>query len=764
MRARILAGLSVIALPLTAGSHEPAAPAPLDSQTFLEQQFMALPPLAAADAQRIRDLLGRMTLRDKAGQMTQLEIGMVTDGQDAALRINPDKLRKAVVDYGVGAILNVKDLALPPATWHEVISAVQAAAAQSRMKIPVIYGVDTIHGANYVAGATLFPQPLGMAATWDPQLVLEASHVAAAETRAAGIPWNFSPVVDIGRQPLWPRLYETFGEDPYLVSVMGAATVRGYQGTDPSAPDRVAATLKHYAGYGVPTSGHDRTPALIPDITMREYVLPPFAAAVKAGALSVMVNSGEVNGIPGHVNKYLLTDVLRGELGFQGVIDSDWEDIKKLVQIHRVAATEKDATRAAVLAGIDMSMVPSDYSFPDLVVQLVTEGAVPMSRIDDAVTRILTMKTRLGLFADPLRGTTGGAIGAPESRATALRAARDSIVLLKNAAGVLPLAASRRVLVTGPTADSLPSLNNGWTITWQGDRAAAYPHDRRTIRGAIEQRLGAANVTYVAGSEYDRDAGVAAAAAAARAADVVVLCLGEKSYAETPGNIDDLTLPEAQLRLAREVAASGKPVVLVLVEGRPRIIGAIADAMSAIVLGLNPGMEGGTAIADVLFGDVNPGGKLPITYPRSPNALLTYDHKPFEEQDTSFGLTGFKPQFEFGFGLSYTTFAYADLSVTQPTAGGTGIDVTVTVRNTGKRAGSEVVEVFTAQRAASVTPPVKRLRRFAKVALPEGAAQQVRFSLTRDDLSFVGARGTRVFEPGTFTVTVGGLRQEVTIR
>ena len=587
----------------------------IDSQAFLDANSSALPPLPAEETRRIDQLLRQMTLAEKVGQMTQLEIGMITDGQEESLRVNPDKLRRAVVDYGAGGLLNVKDLALPVAKWHEIIRAIQASAAQTRLKIPVIYGLDTIHGANYVAGATMFPQPLGMAATWNPQLMLEGSRIAAAETRAAGVPWNFSPVVDIGRQPLWPRLYETFGEDPHLASVMGVAAVRGYQGTDLSSPESVAATLKHYVGYSLPSSGRDRTPALIPDITMREYFLPSFAAGVKAGALSVMVNSGEVNGVPGHVNKYLLTDVLRGELGFQGVIDSDWEDIKKLVNIHHLYATEKEATRAAVLAGIDMSMVPSDYSFSDLLKQLVAEGSVPMTRIDDAVRRILVMKARLGLFADPLRGITSPpvAVGTQTSRAAALGAARESLVLLKNANNTLPLARSTRVLVTGPTADSRPSLNNGWTITWQGDRAAAYPADRPTIREAIDQYLGAGNVTFVAGTDYEKPIDVNAAVTAARAADVVVLCLGEKSYAETPGNIDDLTLPEAQLRFAREIVAAGKPVVLVLVEGRPRIINAIADSMPAILLALNPGSEGGTAIADVPFGEVNPSGKLPIT-------------------------------------------------------------------------------------------------------------------------------------------------------
>jgi beta-glucosidase len=498
---------------------------------------------------------------------------------------------------------------------------------------------------------------------------------------------------------------------------------------------------------------------------MREIFLPPFAAAVRAGAVSVMVNSGEVNGIPGHVNKTLLIDILRGELGFDGVIDSDWEDIKKLVNIHHAFATEKDATRASVNAGIDMSMVPTDYSFSDLLLQLANERAVPMTRIDDAVRRILVMKARLGLFADPLRGINDGAqaVGTQASRQVALRAARESLVLLKNTNNVLPLNRSARLVVAGPAADSLLSLNNGWTITWQGDRADLYPRSGVTIRRAIEQKVGAGNVTYVPGAEFEKALDANAVVSAAKSADAVVLCLGEKSYAETPGNIDDLVLSDPQLALARAVAAAGKPVVLVMVEGRPRIINKVVDRMSAILLGLNPGMEGGTAIADVLFGDVNPSGKLPITYPRQPNALLTYDHKAFEETDTSFGLTAFKPQFEFGFGLSYTTFEYSGLTVAA-TAGQLPIEVNVTVRNSGSRAGAEVVEVFAAQKAASVTPPVKRLRRFIKVPLDPGASMPLHFTLTKTDLSYIGLAGKPVTDPGIFTVMVGNLRQDVTIR
>lgn len=662
----------------------------------------------------------------------------------------------------MGSILNVQEQALPVERWHELLGAIQAAAARTRLKVPVLYGIDTIHGATYVRGGTLFPQPLGMAATWNPELMLAGSKIAAAETRAAGIPWNFSPVLDVGRQPLWPRLYETFGEDAYLASVMGVATVRGYQGDRLDSPNTVAATLKHYVGYSFPTTGHDRTPALIPETTLREHFLPSFAAGVRAGAASVMVNSGEVNGVPGHINRYLLTDVLRGELGFSGMVVSDWEDIKKLVTIHRVATDEKEATRLAVLAGIDMSMVPLDYSFADLLVALVEEGKVPMARIDEAVGRILTLKERLGLFDDPVLGTSSGVeVGGAEARTAALAAARESIVLLANQRSTLPLPASARVLVTGPTADSRVALNNGWSIVWQGNQEQLYPTDMPTVRQALQERLGADRVTYIPGATFDREIDVAAAVAAARAADVAIVCLGEMAYAETPGNIDDLALPEAQLRLARAVADTGKPTVLVLIEGRPRIVRSVVDLAAAVVLGLNPGSQGGRAIAEVLSGEVNPSGRLPITYPRYPNALRTYDHKAFEELDTGFGLSAYKPQFDFGFGLSYTGFEYSGLSVDpQSISADQKVKVSVAVRNTGARAGAEVVQLYLTDEVASLTPPVKRLRRFAKVWLQPGESRQVAFHLSRNDLSFIGADHRPTVEPGTFIVSVGSLRAD----
>src|SRR5215471_7484994 len=486
-----------------------------DSQAFLESNSTVKFPPNSWNS-KLDALLKQMTLEEKVGQMTQLEIGMVCSGRDQALQPDPAKLEKAVVKYGVGSILNVKDEALPVDKWHEIIRQIQTAAQKTRLKIPVIYGIDTIHGVNYTQGSTLFPQEIGMAATWNPELMKRAAEIAAMETRASGIPWSFSPVLDIGRQPLWPRFYETFGEDPYLAKVMGVATVRGYEGSNIAAKDKVASCLKHYVGYSFPLSGKDRSPAWIPEIYLREYFLPTFQAAIAAGAHTIMVNSGEVNGEPVHVSRYILTDLLRGELGFRGMVVSDWEDIKKLVSQHAVAATEKDATRMAVMAGIDMSMVPSDYSFSDNLIALVKEGTVPEARIDEAVRRILRLKFELGLFESPMPDASLKAnLGRPESRAISLQAAQESITLLKNSNNLLPLAKGRKIFVTGPTADSQISLNNGWTYTWQGTKADLYPKNRPTILGAIEEKIGKQNVSYVPGASIEKEINLAEAAATA---------------------------------------------------------------------------------------------------------------------------------------------------------------------------------------------------------------------------------------------------------
>ena len=750
-----------------------------DSDEFFQRTIRTAPE--RDNTQKIEDLLKRMTLEEKVGQMTQLTIGMIVNGRDQDIKIDPAKLDKAIVKYGVGSILNVSDQALTIDRWHEIIGDIQGAAKKTRLGIPVLYGIDSIHGANYIQGATLFPQEIGMAATWNPELMKRASEITAIETRAAGIPWSFSPVLDLGRNPLWPRFWETFGEDPYLAKVMGVAFVRGLEGADVSSNDQVAASLKHYMGYSFPLTGRDRTPAWIPENYLREYFLPTFDAAVKAGARTVMINSGEINGVPGHVNKHILTDILRGELGFKGFVVSDWEDIKKLVTTWRIAATEKEATRQAIMAGIDMSMVPLDYSFADHLIALVKEGAVPQSRIDEAVRRILRVKFELGLFEKPVpTAALKARFALPESRQVSLQAARESLTLLKNANNILPLAKTTKVLVTGPTSDSMISLNNGWSYVWQGSEESLYPKDRPTIRKAIEEKVGAANVAFVQGTKITRPAGstsnntptdkeeevdIAAAVSAAQNVDVIVLALGEGSYCETPGNVTDLTIGEPQIKLAEALKATGKPIVMVLVEGRPRIINRIADSANAILMAYNPSNEGGTAIADVLFGDVNPSGKLPFTYPRTPNGLINYDHKPFETEDTAFGNMAFKPQFEFGEGLSYTTFAYSDLRLgKQVITANEELPVSVTVTNTGSRAGKEAVLVYVSDLVASISPPRRRLRRFAKISLEPGQSRTLTFKLRRDDLSFIGADNKPVAEPGEFDVRVGGITQRFTLQ
>lgn len=738
-------------------------------------------PTRPNNSAKIEALLRQMTIEEKVGQMTQLTIDMVTSGDDQNVVIDDAKLQKAIVQYGVGSILNVNNQAISIAHWHRIVGPIQQAAQKTQLKIPVIYGVDSIHGANYVQGSTLFPQEIGMAATWNPVLMRRAAEITAMETRAAGIPWSFSPVLDVGRNQVWPRFWETFGEDPYLARVMGTAFVRGLEGDNVASGKHVAASLKHYVGYSLPLTGRDRTPSLIPEHYLREYFLPPFAAAVKAGARTVMINSAEINGVPGHINRHLMTEVLKGELGFDGFIVSDWEDIKKLVTQWRVAADEKEATRLAVMAGIDMSMVPLSYTFSDNLIALVKEKKVPMSRIDDAVRRILRVKFELGLFENAMPDNSLRANhGKPEYAAPALDAAHESIVLLRNEKSILPLSKTTNVLVTGPTADSLISLNNGWTYVWQGSEPNLYPKEKPTIQKAIEAKVGAANFKYVSGTrivrkqnspsnsnptDIDEEVDVQGAVNAARNSDVVVLCLGEGSYTEHPGSIADLTLSEVQLRFAEQILATGKPVVLVLSQGRPRVISRIADKVTGIVLAMNPGNEGGKAIADVLFGDYNPNGKLPFTYPRSPGYLTTYDANPFERVMDGSKLPTFRPQFEFGFGLSYTSFQYSDLKLSSESMSrNSSITASVNVTNVGKRAGKETVIVYTRDEVAALTPAARRVRRFAKVELQPGESKTLTFTLRPDDLEYIGLDNKAVLENGDFSVIISGQTAKFTLR
>jgi beta-glucosidase len=713
---------------------------------------------------RVRELLSRMTLEEKVGQMTQVAIDVVSRGPDGRLephQIDAAKLERAVVEYHVGSILNVATGAYSLDHWHSIIGSIQdVATKKTRLKIPVLYGIDAIHGVTYTLGSTLFPQAINMAATFNTELARREGEITALEMKASGIPWNFYPVLDIGRQPLWPRLWETYGEDVHLGTELGKAYIQGHQGSDFSAPTKAATCLKHYVGYGFPNSGKDRTVAWISERMMREYFLPAFEEAVRAGSPTVMVNSAEVDGIPGHANYHLLTEVLKGEMKFKGFVVSDWEDIKRLYTRDRVASSPKDAVRMAVMAGIDMSMVPMDVSFATLLLECVKDGSVPMSRIDDAVTRILTVKMQMGVFENPYPDISlKPQFATATNAAVNLRAAEESIVMTKNT-GVLPLAKTARVLVTGPTASLLSTMNGGWTITWQGDDEKLYPKDKPTPLDAIRAKIGAGNVVYVPGTTFDKQIDVAAAVEAAHNVDAIVLCLGEKAYCETPGNIDDLTLDRAQTDLADALARTGKPIILVMVEGRPRVIRTIVDDAKAVLIAFRPGMEGGRAIANILFGDAIPSGRLPVTYPKFPNALMTYDYKPVDVGDVN----RFDPQWPFGYGLSYTSFATTNLRLDSQTMKRAGkLTVTVDVKNTGTVAGAEVVQLYVNDNFASVSRPVRQLKGFRKVVLQPGELRTVAFTLEARDLSFIGLENTRIVEPGTFTVMVGGLSTGFTL-
>lgn len=706
----------------------------------------------------IDDLMSKMTLEEKLGQMTQVTIQVVSD-QPGNTRsehtLDISKLESAILDYHVGSILNVWDKAHTPDHWHEVIRTIQETAQRTPNKIPVLYGIDAIHGATYTQGATLFPQSIAMAAARNPELTKLCAKITAIETRASGIPWNFNPVLGMGRMPLWPRLWETFGEDTYLTSVLGKAYVEGLQGENLAADDAVVACAKHYLGYSGPVSGKDRTPALIPERVLRETFLPPFAEAVKAGALTVMVNSSEINGEPVHASHFYMTELLKGELGFEGFIVSDWNDINNLWQREKVAKDQREAVKMSVLAGMDMSMVPYDFSFYTQLLSLVQDGEVPMSRIDDAVHRILTVKYRLGLFTNAVPDEAlKSRIAAPEHRAANLEAAREVITLLKNDNALLPLKKDVTILVTGPTSNRLSVLNGGWTITWQGNEESLYPPENKTILEAIQAKIGEKNVVWSQGSSYDQDGLIRDAAAQCKNVDAAVVCLGEDAYCETPGNINDLALPQVQYNLVNDIAAAGKPVILVLAEGRPRLVSPVVEKCDAVMLAYLPGLEGGNAIADVLFGDVNPSGKLPYSYPRYANDLLTYDHKNSEETPPN----QYNPQWPFGFGLSYTTFEYENLRLSSETISkDKPLTITVTLKNTGKRTGKEVVELYVRDEVASITPPVKKLRAFKKIELKPGEAQDVEFTLTSMNLAFVNSDLKWVTEPGDFTVSVAGL-------
>ena len=737
---------------------------------------------------RVEALLRRMTLEEKVGEMTQLDISAVTRVAGTATRahvLDSTRLEEIVVNRNVGALLNVAGVALTPRQWTEINAMIQRFAKRRRVPVPVLYGIDAVHGHQYMLGATIFPQNIAMAATWNPMLVRRANQITAYETRASGIGWNFSPVLDLARQPLWSRFFETFGEDVYLTSVLGREAIEAEQANPiaaldsllagrslsmlsaPVAPTEggrgftdvfVAATGKHFIGYSMPLSGRDRTSAWLPERQLRELFLPSFQAAIAAGVRTIMVNSGEVNGVPVHSSHELLTDLLRTELGFKGVIDSDWEDINRLVTVTHVARTRRDAVRMAINAGVDMSMVPYNTLFIDDVLALVHSGDITEARIDESVRRILKLKVDLGLFEapgpDPARlANAGSAAFAAVSR----RAAEEAVTLVKNERGVLPLSHDVKILVTGPGATSLPVQHGGWTYTWQGTDTAMYPKSVPNLLMALRTQFGADRVSYSAGASLTKATDISAAVAAARNADVVIVALGEPPVVEKPGDIDDLALPEAQLELARAIEATGKPVILTLFASRPRTIHSIVDGARGIVLGYLTGPFGGEAIARVLAGDVNPSGRLPFSYPKNAGAIEHYDRSTSGELGISGPTGGYNPEWEFGHGLSYTTFAYDSVAVAKSTVGVRDtVSVSVAVTNTGQRAGMEVVQVYSRQLYASVTPAMRRLRAFEKVLLAPGERRVVTFQIPVQRLGFVGRDNRFGVEPGDFEIIVAG--------
>jgi beta-glucosidase len=747
-------------------------------------------PSAASIDQRVEALLAQMTLEEKVGQMAQITLDVIGKGKDRfssdePFAVDPAKLRDAVVKYKLGSILNAaNNRARTPQVWAGIIQQIQdVATKETRLKIPVIYGIDAVHGETYTAGATMFPQEIAQAAARNRALVRRGAEITAYETRASAIPWAFSPVLDLGSDPRSPRQWETFGEDPYLGAEMGREIVKGYEGEQNTIgdPTHVAASIKHFMGYQVPQSGKDRTNAYIPLESLYEYHLPAFKAAIDAGAHTIMINSGLINGVPMHANYEMLTKLLKERLGFQGLVVTDWGDIDNLHKRDHVVSNVKEAIALAVNSGIDMGMLAYQYEeFCDNLVANVKEGKVSQARVDDAVRRILRVKMKLGLFERPVTYPKDyPKFGSPEHEQAAYQMAAEAITLLKNEKGVLPLKKTSKVLVTGPNANSMRTLNGAWTYSWQGEKVEDFAAKYNTILEAVQKEIGAPNVRYVPGVSYNpRQDGkyydesadkLDEAVAAAKDVDAVILCLGENSYAEKPGDLNDMTISPLQIELARRLAATGKPVVLVLNEGRPRVISAFEQQMPAIVQTYLPGNHGGDALADILFGDVNPSGRLPYTYPRYPNALVSYIHKYAEEQKKGEGAYNYEadynPQWEFGHGLSYTSFKYAGLELDKTSLTKDGqLTVKIQVTNTGPREGLEAVHLYTSDLVAgSVAPDVRRLRRFDKISLKPGETKTVTFTLPAQELAYTGRDGEKVLEAGEFEIRVGDQVKKFTL-
>lgn len=727
---------------------------------------------------RIDSVMSDMTLEEKVGQMAQFTVDLIGKGGNAYYSEEPFEIDLAMLDtvigkYKVGSILNTSNnRARTTEVWENTIKTIQERAIKET-GIPVVYGIDAIHGTTYTAGATFFPQEIGMAATLNRSLVERGAQITAYETRASNIPWAFSPTMDLGRDSRWSRIWESYGEDTYVNAEMAATVVRGYQGENRNNVQNsyMAACVKHYLGYGVPVSGKDRTPAIISESDLREKFFEPFRSAiVEGGALSLMVNSGTINGVSTHADYRLITKWIKADLNFDGVIVTDWADVQNLLSRDHITSDYKGAVKAAINAGIDMVMEPYNLAFCPTLIQLVKDGEVSEDRINDAVRRVLRMKFRLGLFEKPYWSRSEFPdFGSPDHEASAKASADESITLLKNENNILPLKKGVKILVAGPNGNSMRTLNGGWSYSWQGEKVEEFAQQYNTIFEAIQKEYGEGNVFYEPGVTYKMDGAyyeenapeIGKAVAAASRVDYIVLCVGENSYCETPGNLDELALSENQTQLALALQKTGKPVILVLNEGRPRLIRKIEPNSAAILHVYLPGNFGGDALADILSGDVNPSGKLPYTYPKFEQGLITYDHKPSQNiQGKMEGAYDYgaetSVQYPFGFGLSYTTFEYTNLTTDKKEfLHGEEITVSVDVKNTGNVVGKEAVMLFSSDLVATLSPDVRRLRAFDKIELQAGETKTVAFKLNANDLAFVNENGKWTLEKGAFKIQVG---------
>ena len=728
-------------------------------------------PAIPQDAQvekKVENVLSSMSLEDKAGQLVQITVSEICTGG----KLDTAKVRAMVRRYRVGSFLNVfDDVSQTRELTAKYVSDIQNICVEE-LGIPTVFGLDMIHGATYLTDGTFFPQEINLAATFERSFASEMGRIMAYETRAAMVPWIFSPVMDLGRDPRWPRHWESWGEDPYLQSEMSEAETVAAQGEDPNHIDldHVAVSIKHYLGYGAPVTSQDRTPAVIAPGDLKEKYFKPFKACLKAGALTLMANSASINGVPVHSSHEYLTEWAKEQLGWDGMIVTDWADINNLFTREHIAADRKEALEIGINAGIDMIMDPYDPTVCDDIVELVKEGRISRARLDDAVRRVLRLKVRLGLFENPVWSVDGYDEFASEAfREKAYQAAVESIVLLKNEGGILPLEQGKRILVTGPNANSMRTLNGGWSYSWQGHRADEFAGDYNTIYEALRDRFGSDMVEYVPGVVYsgynwqsEAVLDLRAVSKAVSRADVVVVCVGENSYCETPGNINDLNLSGNQKSLVKMVAAYDKPVIMVLNEGRPRIINDIEPNVDAVIDVMLPGNFGGDALAALVSGDENFSGKLPFTYSKYVNALHTYDYKVSENVQTMEGMYNYDAvmdvQWPFGHGLSYTEFEYSDLKAVSGSSfvSGDVLAFEVTVKNTGDRKGKESVLLYSSDLVASVVPDVKRLRQFTKIELEPGESRTVRLEFPADELAFVGRDGKWRLEAGQFRISCGG--------